>query len=111
MQVRPRLVSDRDGERTMKRIGLLGICVVLLFGCVSASAQDAPQPKLLGILPVFDTSGEEYGQMFVENMTQMLYERLRNEPFSVLVLNPGRLYNPLIPESIVEYAQSSGADT
>jgi len=95
----------------MKRIYSLCICALLLFCAGAAHAQDNPGPKVVGIMPVFDTSGEPYGQLFSHNMTAMVYEKLLGAPFQVLLLNPGGLYNPLIPESIIDYAQSAGVST
>ena len=95
----------------MKRIYLFGICALLLFCCKTTQAQDNPGPKVVGIMPVFDTSGETYGQLFSHNMTAMVYEKLLGAPFQVLLLNPGGLYNPLIPESITDYAQTAGVNT
>ncbi len=67
--------------------------------------------RVIGIMPVFDTSGDSFGQQFAQNLTAMVYEKLENAPFQVVLLNPGGLYNPLIPESMQEYAQSAGVDT
>ncbi len=83
-----------------------------LFGSLSAApAQDHPGRKVLGIMPVFDSSGEEYGQQFAQNLTAMEFHKLDGAPFDVVLLNPGGLYNPLIPESLVDYAQSAEVDT
>ena len=62
-------------------------------------------------MPVFDSSGEEYGQQFAHNLTAMEFHKLEGSPFDVVLLNPGGLYNPLIPESIVDYAQAANVDT
>ncbi len=84
----------------------------LLFVCgANAEGQESAGKKIVGILPVFDSSGESYGQVFAQNLTAMLYDRLQGAPFQVMLLNPGGLYSPLIPESITEYAQSAGVDT
>ncbi len=95
----------------MNRICVLAVCLLLLFCCGAAQAQSKAGPKVLGILPVFDTSGESYGQLLAQNMTAMVYQKLEGAPFQVMLLNPGGLYNPLIPESITDYAQSAGVDT
>ena len=76
----------------------------------AARAQDHPGRKVLGIMPVFDSSGEEYGQQFAQNLTAMEFHKLDGAPFDVVLLNPGGLYNPLIPESLVDYAQSANVD-
>jgi hypothetical protein len=75
-----------------------------------AQAQDHSGRKILGIMPVFDSSGEEYGQQFAQNLTAMEFRKLDGAPFDVVLLNPGGLYNPLIPESLVDYAQSADVD-
>ena len=90
-------------------------CLVMLLAvavCASAaSAQDKSGRRVLGIMPVFDSSGEEYGQQFAHNLTAMEFHKLEGSPFDVVLLNPGGLYNPLIPESIVDYAQAANVDT
>jgi len=75
-----------------------------------AQAQEAGG-RVVGIMPVFDTSGDSFGQQFAQNLTAMVYEKLENAPFRVVLLNPGGLYSPLIPESMLDYAQSAGVDT
>jgi hypothetical protein len=41
----------------------------------------------------------------------MVYEKLVGAPFDVMLLNPGGLSSPLMPESDAEYLQSTGATT
>ena len=86
------------------RIGLAGL---LLLCCVRADAQDK---KVLGIMPVFDTSGDPFGQQFAQNLTAMIYDKLEGAPFEVVLLNPGGLYNPLLPDT-QEYVQGAGVST
>jgi len=87
------------------------VLLSLLFGAVRpACAQQNGGRKILGIMPVFDSSGEEYGQQFAQNLTAMEFHKLDGAPFDVVLLNPGGLYNPLIPESLVDYAQSADVD-
>jgi hypothetical protein len=94
----------------MRRICVLGFCALLFFSARNAQAQDSGGPKVVGIMPVFDTSGETYGQLFSHNLTAMVYQKLDGAAFQVLLLNPGALYNPLIPESVTDYAQTAGVD-
>ncbi len=82
-----------------------------LLACVSTARGQAPAGKVVGIMPVFDISGDAFGQQFAQNLTAMLYERLENAPFRVVLMNPGGLYTPLIPDSLPDYAQSIGVDT
>ena len=95
----------------MKPAGTFVVCLLLMFGSTSAHAQTSSGGKVLGIMPVFDTSGESYGQLYAQNMTAMVYQKFEGGPIRVMLLNPGGLYNPLIPESITDYAQSAGVDT
>jgi hypothetical protein len=95
----------------MNRIFRLGVCLFLLLGSSVARAQNKSGGKILGIMPVFDTSGDSFGQLYAQNMTAMVYQKFEGGPVPVMLLNPGGLYNPLIPESITDYAQSAGVDT
>jgi hypothetical protein len=83
------------------------IAGLLLLCCVSAQAQER---KVLGIMPVFDTSGDPFGQQFAQNLTAMIYDKMEGGPFEVVLLNPGGLYNPLLPDT-QEYVQSAGVTT
>lgn len=94
----------------MKRVRVL-LAGLLLVWCGRAEAQESGGKRIVGIMPVFDTSGDSYGQQFAQNLTAMVYEKLDGAPFQVVLLNPGGLYSPLIPESMQEYAQSAGVDT
>jgi hypothetical protein len=94
----------------MKFARIFLICL-LLACCVSTPAQDNGGQKILGIMPVFDTSGDSFGQQFAQNLTAMVYEKLQDAPFQVMLLNPGGLSSPLMPESDAEYLQTTGAST
>jgi hypothetical protein len=86
--------------------------VFLLFSCViGTEAQENNGKKILGIMPIFDTSGDSFGQQFAQNLTAMVYEKLEGAPFEVKLLNPGGLSSPLMPESDAEYIQSTGVST
>jgi hypothetical protein len=95
----------------MKRFCVFAVCLLMLFCSGATQAQNTSGRKVLGIMPVFDTSGEPYGQLYAQNLTAMVYQKLVDAPFQIVLLNPGGLYNPLIPESITDYAQSAGVDT
>jgi hypothetical protein len=93
----------------MKFARILMVCF-LFACCVPAEAQESGK-KILGIMPTFDISGDPFGQQFAQNLTAMVYEKLQDAPFQVMLLNPGGLSSPLMPESDAEYLQSSGAST
>jgi hypothetical protein len=86
------------------------LACLLLVCCAGAEAQETGK-RAVGIMPVFDTSGDSFGQQFAQNLTAMVYEKMENAPFQVMLLNPGGLYSPLIPESMLDYAGSAGVDT
>jgi hypothetical protein len=86
------------------------ICL-LFVGAARTSAQESGGKRIVGIMPTFDTTGDSYGQQFAQNMTAMVYDKLVGAPFEIVLLNPGGLYSPLIPESMLEYTQSAGVDS
>ena len=88
------------------------LMVCLLFvGAARTNAQGSSGKRIVGIMPTFDTTGDSYGQQFAQNLTAMVYDKLAGAPFEIVLLNPGGLYSPLIPESMLEYTQSAGVDT
>jgi len=87
------------------------LACLLLTCCVRTEAQESSGKRILGIMPVFDTSGDSFGQQFAQNLTAMVYEKLEGAPFEVMLLNPGGLSSPLMPESDAEYLQSTGVST
>src|SRR5271163_38501 len=95
----------------MKGSRVFAVCVLLLCCTGKVRAQDQGAGRTLGIMPVADSSGESYGQLFAQNMTAMMYQKFVNAPFQVTLLNPGGLYSALTPESITEYGQMAGVDT
>ena len=86
-------------------------CSLWVCFCGRTEAQSSGGKRIIGIMPVFDISGDSFGQQFAQNLTAMIYEKLDGAPFEVVLLNPGGLYSPLIPESLPEYAQAAGVDT
>jgi hypothetical protein len=94
----------------MKIARILVACLALACG-VRAGAQGSGGKRIVGIMPTFDTTGDSYGQQFAQNLTAMVYDKLVGAPFETVLLNPGGLYSPLIPESMLEYTQSAGVDS
>lgn len=94
----------------MKFLRIFLTCLLFVC-CVRTEAQESGGKKILGIMPVFDTSGDSYGQQFAQNLTAMVYEKLEGASFEVMLLNPGGLSSPLMPESDAEYLQSTGVST
>jgi hypothetical protein len=94
----------------MKFARILLVCLLFL-ACGRAEAQGNGGMRIVGIMPTFDTSGDSFGQQFAQNLTAMVYDKLGGAPFEIVLLNPGGLYSPLIPESMLEYTQSTGVDS
>jgi len=90
----------------MKSVRLL-IAIAFLLCSGIVQAQDK---RVVGVMPIFDGSGDPFGQQFAQNLTAMIYDRLVGAPFQVVMLNPGGLYNPLLPDT-QDYVQSSGVTT
>jgi hypothetical protein len=93
------------------RFARIFLACSLFVCCGRTEAQTTGGKRIVGIMPVFDISGDSFGQQFAQNLTAMIYEKLEGAPFEVVLLNPGGLYSPLIPESLPEYAQAAGVDT
>ena len=94
----------------MKFARILILCLALVWG-VRSDAQGNDGKRIVGIMPTFDTTGDSHGQQFAQNLTAMVYDKLAGAPFEIVLLNPGGLYSPLIPESMLEYTQSAGVDS
>lgn len=85
---------------------------LFLFLIASFCAPTQAQKKIsIGIMPVFDASGENYGELFTQHMTQILFEEMKGTNFQPVLLNPGGGYTPLDPDLIKEFAQMSGVDS
>src|SRR5437879_1960664 len=88
------------------------ICVLLAVSIASlaAGAQSQPKKISLGILPVFDASGETYGELVTQHMTQMIFDEMQGTSFQPVLLNPGGGYTPLDNDLIKEFGQMSGVN-
>lgn len=73
-------------------------------------AQDAPRKISLGIMPVYDISGESYGARFCQNLTYMVFQEFKGTTVEPVLLNPGGAYSPDGVEWIADYAQRFGVD-
>lgn len=81
-------------------------------GGANASAPLAPVTKIsVGIMPAYDASGEVYGEIFTQNLTQMLFDEVRASGYEPVLLNPGGAYTPLDSDLIKEFGQMSKVDT
>jgi len=87
------------------------ILLVLFFLLTIRGWGQTPAPKvLLGILPVFDASGERHGEILGPHITAMLFAELQSSAVQPTLLNPGGLYSPIYKENVQEYAREAGVD-
>ncbi len=84
-------------------------CLLTLLA-VLPSAATAQSRAVVGILPVFDASGDVQSERFTSHLTLMIYERLQKSTVQPHLLNPGALYNPLNTDWPVEFGESAGVD-
>jgi len=77
--------------------------VVILFalaGCVTAWAQKVS----IGIAPVFDAGGEDFGPVVVQHLTLFTYQDLLGSPLAhPSLLSPGGVYSPLDTSWLADY--------
>jgi hypothetical protein len=59
---------------------------------------------------VYDASGDSFGEAFVQNLTLMIFEELRDTNVEPVLLNPGGAYSPDGVEWIADYAQRLRVD-
>lgn len=85
-------------------------CVLVFLFSLFQSDAVAQQKTILGILPVFDASGDVQSEIFTSHLTLMVYERLQKSTVQPHLLNPGALYNPLNTEWPIEFGESAGVD-
>jgi hypothetical protein len=76
--------------------------VLFLFSIVCASAET---PKIsVGIAPVFDGGGEDFGPIVVQHLTLFTYQDLLNSAIvHPSLLSPGGVYSPLDTSWLTDY--------
>src|SRR5580692_787575 len=80
------------------RFALLALCAAVP---VWATAQST-----VGIAPTYDGGGDEWGPVFVQNLTLDIFHTLQaSTGYAPSLLNPGGVYTPLDPSWLVDYTQ------
>ena len=98
-------------SRCIRLLCLVVIATITISAQTAAPAPAAPTAKIsVGILPVYDASGENYGEVFTQNLTQMLFDELKGTDYEPVLLNPGGAYTPLDSDLIKEFAQMAKVD-
>jgi hypothetical protein len=86
----------------MSALAKAGACFLAVL-CV-ATVPPAAAQSAVGVLPVYDGGGAEWGPLFVQYMTVNLYRELAaDRAFAPVLLNPGGVYTPLDTSWLVDY--------
>jgi hypothetical protein len=85
----------------MRRGSIASIVHLLALAvCVTAGAQKVS----IGIAPVFDAGGEQFGPVVVQHLTLFAYQDLLESPVAhPSLLGPGGVYSPLDTSWLVDY--------
>lgn len=78
------------------------LCLAVLLLMSPAFAQGGK--PVIGVMPVFDSSGDATGEIFTQNLTFMIFQELRAAGMEPVLLNPGGLYNPIYSDWISDFA-------
>jgi len=85
---------------------LLGIAGVVFLGATIANMTVVAQKVSIGIAPVFDGGGEDFGPIIAQHLTLFAYQDLlKSSAAQPTLLNPGGVYSPLDTSWLVEYVQ------
>ncbi len=84
------------------RLRALASAIFLLVWAAATTA--AAQKVSIGIAPVFDAGGEEFGPIVVQHLTLFAYQDLLESPAAhPWLLSPGGVYSPLDTSWLVDY--------
>lgn len=82
------------------------IARVVFLGATTFSLTAVAQKVSIGIAPVFDGGGEDFGPVVAQHLTLFSYQDLLESPAArPSLLSPGGVYSPLDTSWLVEYVQ------
>lgn len=90
----------------------IALCLVAAW-CVAGGRQleaQVPERPSVGLLPVYNASGEPYGDVFSAFLTISLFDALAKEGWNCLLLNPGGQYSPFDESRAYVHARDAGVD-
>jgi hypothetical protein len=61
-------------------------------------------------MPVYDSTGHEFGEAMARHMTASLFHELTLGGRDVTLLNPGALYSPLDEPAAIDFAKAAGVE-
>src|SRR5437660_245268 len=97
----------------MKTVPTLLIMLAIASGTHVPLAADTVSSPITatGLLPAYDSSGEQIGEIFSQHLTSAVYQSMKEGGRELVLLNPGAAYSPIDEASALEYARSAGVRT
>ena len=97
-------------RNSMSKVVRFLLIAALAIGAMASSyAQD--KRLVIGVLPVYDNSGQSLTENLPVNLTYMIYrDLLKNAAYEPVLLSPGALYDPDSVDTITDYAAKAKAD-
>ena len=87
------------------------IVIAAMATVVMASCQAQGKRIVVGVLPVYDNSGQSLTENLPVNLTYMIYRDLtKSDAYQPVLLSPGALYDPDAVDTITDYATKAKAD-
>jgi hypothetical protein len=88
----------------MTRTLIAFICFFVAIPCLA-------QKKItVGVMPVFDASGDVAGEILTQHLTTMVYDALRDSSVQPVLLSPGGVYTPTDKEWALDFGRQVGVD-
>lgn len=84
--------------------------LVFLIGLFAALPTQAQKKITVGIMPVFDASGDVSGEILTQHLTTLMYESMRDSSVEPVLLSPGGIYTPTDKEWALDFGKQSGVD-
>jgi hypothetical protein len=97
-------------SRVTSRVIRIFVAAALAIAAMT-SCQAQAKRVVIGVLPVYDNSGESLTENLPVNLTYMIYRDLaKNDAYEPALLSPGALYDPESVDTITDYAARAKAD-
>ena len=86
--------------------------LIVLFVCLALSNTAMAQGRAkVGVMPVFDASGDVAGEILTQHLTTQLFETMReSSSFEPVLLSPGGVYSPTDKEWAIDFGKQAGVD-
>lgn len=84
--------------------------LVVLVGLLATLPAQAQKKAIVGIMPVFDASGDVAGEILTQHLTTLIYDAMRDSSVEPVLLSPGGVYTPTDKEWVLDFGKQSGVD-